>query len=293
MPRINEPIFKDPLENPAAANAEISKLLEENGSDNQKPAIEYPPSDLVTLPGGYVNDDGEVIREVQVKELTGADEELMARAIMSNNPIHFTNTVLECGIVRVGNESSNRTHEILQKMLIGDKEQLFVGIRIATYGDEVEIKDWICPFCNKKSDLTIHLDEDVKVRKLNDPKTESSFEVPLRKGGYVTVRLLTGADQNSLWDKDSTLTKPEIDSKILSMVVQEIFDDSGARINMALVPDMARKFGLIDRKKILKELMDRQPGPQLNAIDFNCDGCGEKVTLAVGLEELFLNFELL
>lgn len=283
VPKLGETEFKNPLEDPGKANAEIAAMLSDQDT-NEKPVIEFPQSDLVQLPGGYVDKSGKTAKTATVRELTGEDEEAMARAVMSNNPIHFINTIIECGVVRLGDFPEHETREILPHLLVGDREQIFVGIRIATYGNEVEILKWPCPFCGEQSDLTVHLDEDIRVRKI-DP-TDTEFEVKLRKGGTARVRLMTGEIQNEIWEADNKFTKAQMDTRLLSKCLVSV---DGA-VSMS---DAARSLGLYDRKKILKELVERQPGPQLNDIKFDCKFCGKEVTLAIGLEELFLNFELL
>src|SRR6266478_2409167 len=84
---VAEQEWTDPMVNPEKANTDISRLLSEASSPDM-PEITFPGSDTVSLPGGLFR-DGKLIRDVQVRELTGEDEESLARASQSVNPFTF------------------------------------------------------------------------------------------------------------------------------------------------------------------------------------------------------------
>ena len=65
--------------NPALANNLINEAMTEKAAPAEVKIT--PPSDnIVTLPGGYITPAGDVVMEAEVKELTGSDEEAIARA---------------------------------------------------------------------------------------------------------------------------------------------------------------------------------------------------------------------
>ena len=109
-------------DNPALAN----KLIEEAVAE--KPMLKEveitPPSDtIVTLPGGYITSTGEVITEAEVRELNGKDEEAISKAINLGRALI---TILQRGTVKIGTETATET--MLDQMLIGDRDQLLLGI---------------------------------------------------------------------------------------------------------------------------------------------------------------------
>src|SRR5215469_729441 len=127
------------LEAIAEANAELDSVIQDAVKVDM-PVIALPPSDLITLNGGLVKGD-KVINTAIVKELTGEDEEALARAAQANY-FHFIDRLLRCGVVQLGDEPKSQTEQLLGKLLIGDREQLLLGIREATYGDEIEVEKW-------------------------------------------------------------------------------------------------------------------------------------------------------
>lgn len=270
------------LANPGASNAKIQAALEEAKPD--LPVVAFPPDDYVELPGGLTRKD-EVIRGVVVRELNGEDEEALARAVQTPNPFHFLNTLLDCGVVSIGDVQD--VAKALKDLLVGDRDEAILGIRKATYGDDVEVFGWVCPSCSEEvSRISFSLTEDIHRVKLGNPLTDSVFEVPLRKGGSARVRLANGHDQTATFD-DPKLLGPQRDDILLSRCILTLTDKDGTEHSIAGFPSMVRKLSIPDRRAILKELSDRQPGPRYNEIKFRHDGCGDEVTLALGIRDLF------
>lgn len=264
----------------SAANAELKSVI----SDAVKvdaPVIPLPPKDIIPLYGGLVKGD-RVINSVRVRELTGEDEEALARADQSSY-FHFIDRLLHCGVVQLGSEPESQTDQLLGKLLIGDREQILLGIREATYGKEIEVEKWICTNCGSRQDLIMEV-EDIPIKKMSSPD-ESTFEVKLRKGGHAVVRLATGEDQLAIFDKQDW-TQAQRETVYLSRCVVSIFDDEGEH-SMQGFPSLSREMSMADRHSILKELSDRQPGPKYNDIKYTCENCGKEVIVVLGLNNLF------
>jgi hypothetical protein len=268
----------DPATLNAAAKEALSKALP------SVPDIPPPADNLVTLPGGLPYHDA-VIRTAEVRELTGEHEELLAKSSQAKNPFHFINVLLESGVVRLGDLDSAETRKSLKNLLIGDRDQIIIGIRKATYGVTVEMPFWRCPECGETSEITFELDDDIEVRKLDNPLTGAEFDVKLRGDNTAHVRLPTGADQFSMWE-DPNLTLPERNTILLTRCLQRVTSPDG-RDHTVLSAADARALGMADRRTILQELADRQPGPRLDEVKLTHDLCGKEVPVGVGVGDLF------
>lgn len=275
----------NPLDNPEKANAEIEKVLSQTMTE--MPVIDFPPDDVVTLPGGLVVKD-KTIKTAQVKELTGEDEESLARASQSLNPFVFLDRLLKCGVVKVGTEPSEMTEKLLGQMLIGDREAMILGIRKATYGNMIEINDWVCPNCGSNAELTLEV-ADIPVVTMTDPANEVNFKVNLRKGGFAQVSLATGSDQIATFEK-AELSQAQRETVLLSRCVSSITDAQGVEHSVAGFPSLVRNMSVPDRHAILNQLRDRQPGPKYDQIKYECGSCNEEVKLTVTIGNLFLDF---
>lgn len=269
--------FVNPFENPALAAAAAKMLEDDDPTDaTLKPEIDAPADGYVQLPVGVLVGD-KTITEVEVRELTGEDEERLAKAKTSSDPTKFYQTLLECGVVDIGGKP---TEDITPSMLIGDRESLILGIRKATYGSEIELGDIFCAECNEEFEGSVDVD-DIPVRPL---KGETTFEVKLRKGGKARVRLPVGDDQMAAV-KDSGLTESERNSLVLSRCVITL-PSNGEDMPVAGFPSLVLNLGIVDRKRILAEIHKRQPGPRYDEVVIEHE-CGNKIPVLLGMGALF------
>ncbi len=249
------------------------------------PVAPLPESDLVALPAGLVL-DGKLIKTAIVKELNGAAEEKIFRALLSANPFHIRNTIIECGLVRVGDEPEKKTQKILPDLIIGDLDAILLGIYRMTYGDRIEIKGWKCPVCGDTEDIGLDISEDIPVKAMKDI-SEARFEVELKRGAKAKVRLPNGGDQAAAGDSaDRTLI--ERNTILLQRCIEEVVETTGISKMLLAFPTYAQQMGIKDRHTVIQAIAERQPGPQLTAIKFVHNSCGKEVTLGLDLADLFL-----
>lgn len=273
----------------AAAAAGAAMAAAETPFPSQAPGI-Y--GNLVRLPGGLHLGGGSYIWTAEIRELTGADEEKMARASQSSNLYHYLDTLLACGTARLGDQSPADTARLLPRLLMGDRDMLGLAIRIATYGPELEVLDYVCPVCGQMTarvtcSVLTKPEGDIELRTLGHPD-EASFEVTLRHGGTAAVRLPSGEDQKYLADF-LNLTVTERNSALLRRCVTTVTEPTGIIRDVAAEPSLILSMPAGDRKSILKQIADRQPGPQLlQGVKFRHLDCGKEVSLPVTLGALFL-----
>jgi hypothetical protein len=280
--KVNEG-FVNPAEDPSV----LGKITEALTESVKQPDAEMPPDTMVQLPGG-LSHGTQIIRQVEVRELTGEHEESLARAARAqpNSVVHFINTLLECGTVRFGTEDPAKTSGYLKDALVGDRDAIVLGIRRATYGDEIEIEGWRCPECDNASDLTIPL-SDIPVRDLAHPGKSAVFDVALRRGRTAEARLANGADQAAVFTPKD-LSGAERDTILLSRCLIAVRDKDGTRHVMGgQAGGLARRLSLPDRHAVLRQLTERQPGPKFGELRFTHQDCGKEVELVLGLADLF------
>lgn len=235
---------------------------------------EAPPSPLVELPGGFINAEGELITTVEVRELTGEDEEIVAKSASGAKAL---NTLLLRGVNYIGDEEPLK--EDFDKLLAGDRDSILIGIRCATFGADVQYRA-TCPSCNTLQEFDIDLTEDLKYRTLEDPINDRTWNVTLKNGDVVNVSLPTGKTQRKLMDAPESMTGAELSTMLLTGCINSV-NGSPARPNTAL------KLGLVDREKIMTEISDRNPGPRLSEVSKACEACGENISTPLSLGALF------
>ena len=225
--------------------------------------------------------DGTVRYDVEVQELNGDHEERLVKVRNSGDMARYVHTLLASGVVTIGGEKA--TDDLLDDLLVGDREYLVLAIRKATYGPEIEMGPTVCDDCGEVFDMVV-MAKDIEVRPLS---SDRKFEVPLRKGGRATVRLPNGADQEAYLE-DENLTDAERNTILLSRCVLTITDSDGEMHSVAGFPSLVRDgLGIRDRQSILKAINERQPGPRYDEIEHTHDECGGKTKAFVGLVHLF------
>jgi hypothetical protein len=257
------PSKEDLLAKAQAGSTRIQAVLDQAQGVGNLPVMPEPPDDLVALPGG-IQRGVTLVRTAVVRELNGSDEEALSKALKSNNLVHFMDVLVTRGTEKIGAEDATR--DLLKQLLIGDRDELALAIREVGY-------------------LNFSLIEDVKRRTLADP-ADAQFEVDLRKGAKARVRLPNGGDQEYLY-VDPSWTPAQRNSRLLERCVISYTDPAGHEHQVVSRPSIVMSLPIPDRQRIISEISKRQPGPRYNEVTFKHDGCGNEVTLALGIADLF------
>lgn len=260
-------------ENANLANSIIEKALSETTPPIEPAKITAPSETLVTLPGGYITPTGEVITTAEVRELNGRDEEALSKM---TNAGRILSEVLSRAVVKLGDQAVSP--QLLDDLLIGDRDSLLLGIYRATFGNPSILSAW-CSGCEDYKEVEINLDEEVTVKSLVDPINERVFKVQGRKDLYV-VTLPTGSTAKQL-TADDNKTFSELTTILLKETVLEI---NGSPV---VSPIQVQNLGLADRREIGKEITKRSPGPQFKDVSVTCPNCNGEVVVPLNIGTLF------
>jgi len=266
--------------NPAQAQDMINSVMnmvnsgtpDVNAQESAPVDVVDPPETVVTLPGGYLTFSGEVITEAEVRELTGRDEEALARTTSQETLVQ---TVLTRGTLRVGSEKASE--EILNNLLSGDRDYLLLKIFVATFGETLTVSPF-CKTCNDRPEVEINLNKDVPVKTLASPK-DRYFRVPIARG-EVKAELPTGHTQRLLM-AEVERSFAELSTVLLANTVTEV--RGTAVIDPAQVLDLSIR----DRRKISEQILSRSPGPLMQDTTCKCPRCDSTLEVPLSLANLF------
>lgn len=273
---MSELVRVDPMENPEQANAQIAALLSDSPAPQDsapKPTLEPPPDGLVTLPGTG--------QKVEVRELTGADEEALAR-VQGGTFSRWMATMLELAIEKIDDKPADV--DAVGKLLVGDRDFLMLAIRKVTWGPEIELTGVECDNCGEAFDPIVHTD-DIPIKTLQSP-SEANFTVDLRNGRTASVRLPNGHDQAVYLGKDD-MSNAQRNTLLLQRCVTSITDAQGMEMPVAGFPSMVRDMSLPDRTRLLRAVNDRMPGARYNEVPVTHPDCGETTVIGIGPVALF------
>lgn len=234
-----------------------------------------PHSDnLVTLPVGMFTPQEGVVDEAEIRELNGFDEEVIAR---SKNFGVTLSKVLERAVVRIGDEAA--TKKQLAWLTIGDRLELLLGIRKATWGDEVEF-EMLCPECEQTVELTLSITRDIPRRELKDKAQGRSFMVDLPSGRTALCEWPTGSFHDKLlageFANAADLTTALLRNTVRSIDGMPLMSD-----------DDAKALPLRDRQELRDKVMDELPGPLLTEVELTCPECNGAVPMPLQVGALF------
>lgn len=242
------------------------------------PLIGQAPDCRVNLPRGlYVR--GVHKKEAFVRELTGFDEEILAK---NREAMDYYDALVALGTERVedfdlANLPLAERQAHLRTLLIGERDQLYLAIIKATFGDRKTIT-FTCTACEKEQEMDLLLDEDFKPKVVDDVDQEI-FTFTTSKGNKLEYRLVTGDDQREAFARK--MTTAEQNSILLARCI--------TRKDGGLIPDQmgfVRAMSIRDRQNLLTELVGRQPAIDLT-VQTKCASCEAPITLPLGWGDLF------
>ena len=218
--------------------------------------------------------------EVIVRELTGADEEALAR---TKEATDFFDMVIALGVVSVGDFDLSslpvaERQGYLRTLLIGERDQIFLAIVKATFGER-KTMTFSCQTCQEDQEIDLLLSEDFKPQEVKEVTTDI-LTYQTSKGDELQYRLVTGEDQLEAFARKNSTT-PEQNTIILSRVI--------TKRNNGLIPDplaFVRSMPMRDRQNILAALVSHQPTIDL-MVTTKCAACGADQPLILGWVDLF------
>lgn len=262
----------------AAANPELARAMledmERTISEPEKgPPDREPASDLIyELCGGYFLPNGDWVKEFEVRELTGVDEEYLARM---KDSARFVIGLLQRGLVRVGQVPVS--DDLLDGLLGGDWETVLLGIRIATFGPTTRYRTE-CRSCREPYEATIDLTRNVEMREV--AREDLSFYVQGRHGTSYRVTHAYGSAQRKILEH---LDSPAADmnTALLAECVQEV----GGKPLIGI--EGARNLPMADRRRLLDEIDKRRAGPDLKGVRTKCPACDYEQPASLNVVGLF------
>jgi hypothetical protein len=234
------------------------------------------PTEIELLRGlGEKQDDGsETWHTVaKVKELTGEDEEALA-TLETKKDITYTeymNALLERAVTHIGTLEVKKLPGIMNKLILADRDMLFLGVVRATYGINRDLRVR-CPHCSESNDVQIDLDEDFPIRRASFDLRDT-MKVTTSKG-VVQLRLPNGED--TVESQKKAKTDAEINTAMLSRCA--VFEE-GEEPEDRIV--WAKGLNIGDRRKLVNALLAVKLGPDLEEVETQCSSCGEPMPMAM------------
>jgi hypothetical protein len=243
------------------------------------PLLGKAPDSLLTLPRGLYH-AGVWQKSVVVRELTGADEEALAKV---PDQLAFFGSVIALGVESVGELDLaslplTDRKQYLNQLLLGERDLLFMKVAQVAFGNEKELA-FTCSRCQIEQEIMILLDQDFPPKHVENIDT-TFHTYTTAAGDELEYRPAVGADQDEAFSRKG-MSVAEQNTIILSRCI--------TKRNGTMIVDpikYVRNLGMGDRRKILDALIELQPIIELS-LKTVCAACGGDQTLALGWGDIF------
>lgn len=246
------------------------------------PVIAPIPDCTVTLLRGLLDPlTGEWQMTATVRELTGEDEERIAALTVKDGEDAYSaymEAIIDHAVTSIGTIDTTQNKALLNDLMLGDRDLLFLGCIRATYGQTRTLLAH-CGSCGESNDVHIDMIEDFPIK-----ETVHDLHKPIliktHKGNILKFRLPTAADAKSV--NASAETTAEINTHMIARCA--IFDESAPTDRV----QWARSLNLGDRNKIIKAIFDSQAGPKTEEVKAQCAHCDKEMSLVIDWVSLLL-----
>ena len=233
--------------------------------------------DAFELPCGYLDSDGTLHTHVEVREITGDEEEILGAKNMT--PLKKMNKVLASCTLAVGPYTDpKKIAALIPDLTQGDRVYLLIAIRRVSLGDDFPFTTQ-CPNCEQKSNLTVSL-ADLEIKKMPDPKVRT-YDLLLNKTKKkLSMKVLTGHGEEAI-GRASAVGKDVVSVAMLARI--DAMDGLPADIGSV------KKLPLADRNQIRDAWQDREGGVDTE-VEIVCPQCDHEYKSDVDLaSEGFFN----
>ena len=215
------------------------------------------------LPGGLVLDDGRRLGRAELRRLTGREEEwLTQHAGMPS--AHLATKLLSACFVRLEDVPVNS--DIIDKLLVGDRDYLILQLRRLTLGDRFAAV-FSCPACKRAMDVEF-LAQDISI----EPRLQTVAAYTWASDDaqrVVCYRLPNGADQEAVADLPAG-------AAVEALLARCVIDDGGTPLSNE------------ERVAVIAEMDAHAPQIDLG-LELNCPECGHSFTTPFDCTSFFFS----
>lgn len=215
---------------------------------------------IFDLPCGYLTPEGELFTEVQVREITGAEEDMLGAKNISGGK-KITQLLANC-VQRIGSiTDKDQLLQVVRSLPLGDRVFLMLAIRRVTLGDMFPFEEK-CPSCGKSEIYNEDLSE-LAAKAMPEPK-KRVYDTVLPSGITARFHVMTGKDEEVLVRADM---KDQASAAVMARL--DLLNDKHPTI------EDVKALGLRDRNA-LRDAYEEVEGGVETTLNMGCPFCGQE-----------------
>jgi hypothetical protein len=221
------------------------------------------PVGSYTLPCGHLTADGELVKDVVLREFSGVEEDILAAERLESSKkmeLILSNTLLQVGTTQDPNEIA----KLIPQLPVGDRVFLLLSTRRTSLGDSFPYITK-CPECKHKDLFIVDLDE-CRLIEMPDPvKRVYDVEIP---GHSVRWHVMTGIRESKI--QAFPLAQRKNDAVSLSILARvELLDDKP--VNLQQIKQLS-----MSQRNALRDSFSENEGGVDTGVSFDCASCGHE-----------------
>lgn len=213
--------------------------------------------------------------ELELREMTGFEEEAIERSAGHPNSARLVNEILARCLVAPGEDHRGALDQI-RRLLVADRDVALVRLRQMSLGDAIE-SEVACPSCAEKMAARFALAD----LPLDVPRPPAQIRASLPDGRVAVMRLPTAGDQEALLDQGLELAA-ERRTFLLARLILAI-DTQGP-----LTPDSVRALPTQVRLAIETAIDEATPALDLT-MGLTCSACGHGFSAPLDVDAFFFS----
>lgn len=234
---------------------------------------------VITLPNAIRQTDGTWTKEVELDEMTGEEEDILAdqtrrpggKGVLAKSPSQRMTEVLARCTLRIGKETrpDGKTRDtapmyfrrLWEQAIINDRGFATIRLRQYSLGDKYVFED-VCPVCSKElKNVTVDL-ADLKVTETPIEKVAAVHPYTTPSGLKVEWRSLVGLDE----DKVATIVRERKSDFLSGIFLLRLATIDG----QTATNDMVKKMRSSDRRAIMAQFDETEGGIDTQ-VEIVCD----------------------
>ncbi|MBU4261467.1 MAG: hypothetical protein KKC76_06240 [Proteobacteria bacterium] len=230
------------------------------------------------LPGGFVDDDGQVHDHVILSPLCGFSERMVAGRNGTPAPVLLTALLSRC-IDKIGS-IDQVTEGMVRRLLVGDRLFLLLKLREMTFGRNIQaVINCSFPDCRARADIDFAT-ENIPITQSPQGSLWHRLQLsPAAGGNIVTFRLPNGEDQEMLTHLLDSNEDMAAD-KLLARCVESIDAVRPAMADIITLPPTA--------KAEIEQEMERLAPRISTSFEARCPVCDRSFTAAFDVQEFVM-----
>lgn len=219
------------------------------------------------LPGGFIDNEGALHKDVSLKEMTGEEEDILLSTGTSGH--EKINRVITNCVASVGPYTDRKTIEAaVRRMVVGDRVVLLLGLRIMSLGEEYNFGT-TCDSCGAKNNHSVDL-LGLEVKPSPDPeKREQTVKLP--SGKSAVLKVMTGEDEARIAKAAGKGKKKKGRDVMTLNIVARLKELDGSPAG-ALA---AKRLSMRDRSFIRSWYINNEGGVDTD-LQLDCVSCGQE-----------------